>query len=321
MRRWPPVFVTVGGLFATASAKIGSQVIVPYRGDELDFRHLKVSGDLGQVVPSFYAIRDADRLRRLVESSDIVVNLVGRDYETSNFKFDDVHVTAAANVARACRETGVTRLVHVSAASASKDSPSRFLKSKALGEAAVRAEFPGATIVRPSWMFGHEDRLFNRIAFLHMMPTIPGDPVLHNGEAKYRPVFVSDVAEAIVRASRNSDTAGQTYELVGYVRAGSARATGVRRRAHRAGREHAGSAKLGRVARFQAQSVVVPRLAQVLWRGGTEADPAHSVPRGGPQVRRSRSRRVGNFRPSVLPTAHTHAPSPPSSRAPVRAMP
>ena len=189
---------------------------MPYRGDELDYRHLKVSGDLGQVVPAFYAVRDADRLRRLVEGSDVVVNLIGRDYETSNFAFNDVHVAAADNIARAARETGVTRLVHVSAASASEASPSRFLQSKARGELAVRAAFPDATIIRPSWMFGHEDRLFNRIAFMHMMPTIPGDPIFNDGEAKYRPVAVTDVAEAIVRASRSSDAVGQTYELVGY---------------------------------------------------------------------------------------------------------
>jgi uncharacterized protein YbjT (DUF2867 family) len=198
------------------AAKIGSQVVVPYRGDELDFRHLKVSGDLGQVVPAFYAVRDADRVRRLVASSDIVVNLIGRDYETRNFSFEAVHVDAAQTVARACREAGVTRLVHVSAAGAATDSPSRYLKSKALGEAAVRAEYPGATVVRPGWMFGHEDRLFNRIAYLHLMPTIPGDPILHQGEAKRRPVYVSDVAEGIVRASRTLEAAGKTYEFVGY---------------------------------------------------------------------------------------------------------
>jgi len=204
-----------GRLGWAATGKIGTQVVVPYRGDEYDYRHLKQMGDLGQIVPAFYSVRDADRLRRLTESSDIVINLVGRDYETRNFSFEDVHINAAAAIAKACKETGVQRLVHVSAAGATKDSPSRFLSTKRVGEDAVRAEYADATIIRPSWVFGNEDRFFNRIAFMHMMPTLPGDPLINDGKAKFRPVYISDVAEGIIRAARSSEAAGQTYEFVG----------------------------------------------------------------------------------------------------------
>lgn len=156
-------------------------LVIPYRGDEHDYRHLKVMGDLGRIAfhvrPPYYhsalisfcfvqfcPTTDYGRVVKMVEDSDIVVNLIGRDYETSNFSYEKTHVTLAANVAKACKQTGVARLVHVSALNAAADSPSRFLQTKAAGEAAVREHFPEATIIRPAKMFGHEDRLINRIA-------------------------------------------------------------------------------------------------------------------------------------------------------------
>ena len=293
------------GVLLFFTAKNGSQVIIPFRGDESDYRHLKVSGDLGQVVPAFYSVRDADRVQRMVDSSDIVVNLVGRDYETSNFSFEDVNIKAAETIARACRQGGVTRLVHVSAAGASPSSASKFLKTKALGEAAVRAEYPAATIVRPSWMFGHEDRFLHRIAFMHMMPTIPGDPVLHDGEAKSHPVYVGDVAEGIVRAGQNSDTAGQTYEFVGYVlghieKWGGkplllAPGSGGRVAAADTGAGQSSSPERSVAAgrcdahTLQPQTMDVPGGAPILWRSLPATDPACAVPSLCDQVRRAQA--------------------------------
>lgn len=80
-----------------------------------------------------------------------------------NFTFDQVHVEGAARIARICREEGVSKLVHVSALNADKSSSSNFLRTKALGEEAVKQEFPDATIVRPASMYGHEDRFWNRL--------------------------------------------------------------------------------------------------------------------------------------------------------------
>ena len=84
------VCVCVCVLFLTG--KIGSQVVIPYRGCELDYRHLKVMGDLGQIVPVFYSSKNTQEIEKLVENSNVVFNLIGRDYETKNFSFEDVHV-------------------------------------------------------------------------------------------------------------------------------------------------------------------------------------------------------------------------------------
>jgi NADH dehydrogenase (ubiquinone) 1 alpha subcomplex subunit 9 len=196
--------------------KQGTQVVIPYRGDELDYRHLKVMGDLGQIVPLFYSLKDYDSIVRAVKGSHIVFNLAGRDYETGNFSFEDVHVEGARRIAKACRETGVNKLIHVSALNASKSSPSAFLRSKYFGEEAVKSEFDrGTTIVRPSNIFGAEDRFLHRIAYLNMIPVFFGDPVLKNGQQSLQPVYVVDVAQGLINAARDPESASKTYEFVG----------------------------------------------------------------------------------------------------------
>ncbi|KAI0287950.1 NAD(P)-binding protein [Russula brevipes] len=155
------------------TAKAGTQVIIPYR-DEDEKRHLKVTGDLGQIVSMEWDIRNEDQIAECVRHSDIVYNLVGRDYETKNFTFDDVLIK-----------------VHVSHLNASPASTSQFYRSKAAGESAVREAFPAATIVRPGPMFGHEDK------FLTNMPLWPVWWKLNHGETKARPVHVMDVAQAL----------------------------------------------------------------------------------------------------------------------------
>ena len=95
--------------------KTGTRVVVPFRGDEKDVRHLKVMGDLGQIVHLDFSIRDADAIKYAVERSNVVVNMVGREWETRNFSFEDVHVEFPAKLAEICKEVGVERLVHVSA--------------------------------------------------------------------------------------------------------------------------------------------------------------------------------------------------------------
>lgn len=195
--------------------KIGSQVVIPYRGCELDYRHLKVMGDLGQIVPVFYSSKNTQEIEKLVENSNVVFNLIGRDYETKNFSFEDVHVKIPAAIAKASRQAGVSRLIHVSALGAEEASSSEFLQSKWRGEQAVLEEFPDATIVRPASIFGAEDRLLNRIGWLHLIPLKYGDPMIRNGETQFVPVFVSDVAEGLLRIMRDSTTSGKIFEFVG----------------------------------------------------------------------------------------------------------
>ncbi|KAI0632442.1 NADH dehydrogenase [Trametes polyzona] len=188
-------------------AKMGTQVIVPYR-DEDEKRHLKVTGDLGQVVNMEWDLRRPDQIEECLRHSDIVYNLVGREYETKNFSYEDVHVRGAEAIATLAAQAGVDRLVHVSHLNAAHDSPSAFYRSKAAGEEAVKEAFPNATIVRPSIMFGYEDRLLNNIAFWPIWWK------LNHMRTKVRPVHVMDVAQALANVIGMPPVPG-TYNLPG----------------------------------------------------------------------------------------------------------
>ncbi|MBB5706354.1 complex I NDUFA9 subunit family protein [Sphingopyxis panaciterrulae] len=167
---------------------------------------LKPLGGLGQMQFVAVDVREATGVARAVQGSDAVVNLVG--------SFDDmeaVHAKGAANIAAAARQAGVRALVHVSAIGADTASPSAYGRSKGGGEAAVRAAFPTAAILRPSIVFGREDRFINRFAALiRMSPVVP----VIAPKAKFQPVYVGDVAEAAV-AALDASAAGRTFELGG----------------------------------------------------------------------------------------------------------
>ncbi|CAG8572456.1 3902_t:CDS:2, partial [Acaulospora colombiana] len=124
-----------------------------------------------------------------------------------NYPFEKVHVEGAARIARISRESGVARFVHVSALNADKNSKSKFYSSKALGEEAVRIEYPDVTIVRPSVMYGHEDRFLNRLAGTTY------EYALNKGLTRTRPVL--DVAKALEHMLKDENTIGKTCELFG----------------------------------------------------------------------------------------------------------
>ncbi len=173
---------------------------------------LKPMGDVGQIVPLHAAITDEAGVARAVEGAQIVINLVGILTERRAGDFDRIHAEGAGRVARLGRAAGAGRLVHISAIGADATSPSRYGASKAAGEAAVRAAFPAATILRPSIVFGPEDAFFNR--FASMAAWLPVMPVIA-GTTKFQPVYVGDVADAVMAALTRAGAAGATYELGG----------------------------------------------------------------------------------------------------------
>ncbi len=174
---------------------------------------LKPLGNLGQTQFVAADVRNPASIARAVAGADAVVNLVA----ILKGDFTAIQTDGARNVAQAAAAAGVGALVHVSAIGADAESPSAYGRSKGEGEAAVRAAFPGATIMRPSIVFGREDGFINRFARMIAGP-MPGwvpVPVLRAG-ARFQPVFVGDVAAAIVRALGQPDTAaGATFELGG----------------------------------------------------------------------------------------------------------
>ncbi|KAF9124406.1 hypothetical protein BGW39_008236 [Mortierella sp. 14UC] len=190
-------------------AREGAHVIVPYR-DEDDMRHLKIMGDLGKIVPMEIHLRNKDSLEAAIRHSDTVYNLLGRDYETKNFSFADVHVEASGILAELAQKHDVDRFIQMSAMNATIDSPSRFLSTKAEGEDLVRSIIPNATIVRPSFMYGQEDRFLARLAMSRGLSIR-----INGGNTKVRPVNVSDVASAMHKMLDGNNTVGETFELVG----------------------------------------------------------------------------------------------------------
>uniref|UniRef100_A0A0E0CT29 NAD-dependent epimerase/dehydratase domain-containing protein n=1 Tax=Oryza meridionalis TaxID=40149 RepID=A0A0E0CT29_9ORYZ len=196
-------------------AKMGSQVLVPFRGSEDCHRHLKLMGDLGQIVPMKYNPRDMDSIKAVMAKSNVVINLIGREYETRNYGFDEVNHHMAEQLAMISKEHGgIMRFIQVSSLGASSSSPSRMLRAKAAGEESVLKEFPEATIMRPATMIGTEDRILNRWAqFAKNWGFLP---LVDSGSTKIQPVYVVDVAAAIVNSLKDDGTSmGKTYELGG----------------------------------------------------------------------------------------------------------
>jgi uncharacterized protein YbjT (DUF2867 family) len=173
--------------------------------------YLQPSGKVGQVHTVQANLRYPASVEAAVRDSDVVINLVGILAEGGAQSFDAVQAKGAETVAKAAAAVGA-RMVHVSAIGADADSPSRYAKAKAAGEAAVLAAVPSATIFRPSVVFGPEDQFTNRFAALaRMSPVMP----LIGGETKMQPVYVGDVATAIADAVDGKAKAGATYELGG----------------------------------------------------------------------------------------------------------
>ncbi len=177
--------------------------------------YLRPMGDVGQVATFNADLADERAMAALVAGADAVVNAAGIIHEHGKQNFDAVHHQGPAQLARLAQAAGVKRFVHISAISADAAAPSRYSQSKAAGDAAVRAAFPAATILRPSLIFGPEDEFFNQ--FAAMARYLPALPLIGGGATKFQPVYVGDVAEAVVRVLGREDSAGQTYEIAGPV--------------------------------------------------------------------------------------------------------
>jgi NADH dehydrogenase (ubiquinone) 1 alpha subcomplex subunit 9 len=154
-------------------------------------------------------LRNTASIDESVRHSDIVYNLIGRDYPTKNFDLEDVHVEGTRRIVDAVAKYDVDRYVHVSSHSASKNSPSEFYRTKARGEEVAREIFPETTIVRPAPLFGAEDRLLHRLAKASNIFTC------NHMQERFNPVHAIDVGEALERMLHDDTTAGETYELYG----------------------------------------------------------------------------------------------------------
>lgn len=198
----------IGRYVAQRLLKRGARVRIVAR----DPRHaffIRPQGGLGQTQFIAADVTKPESIARAVQGSDAVVNLVG----VLTGAFDAIHVEGARNVAAAAAQAGARAFVQMSAIGADRASPSAYGRSKGEGEAAVRAAFPAATILRPSIVFGAEDQFLNR--FARMMQLSPVVPVIAPA-TRFQPVFVADVARAVASAALEPGAhGGHLYELGG----------------------------------------------------------------------------------------------------------
>lgn len=171
---------------------------------------LRPMGDVGQIATIDADIVEEAPLAQLIERCDAVICAAGT---MAGASFDRVHHRGPALLARLATAAGVRRFIHISAIGADALSSSAYARSKAAGETAVLEAFPGATLFRPSLVFGPEDNFFNRFAALARVA--PALPLIGGGATRFQPVFVGDVAQAILAALDRPATAGKVFELGG----------------------------------------------------------------------------------------------------------
>lgn len=165
-------------------------------------------GQVGQVGFVRADITNRDSVGRAVEGASAVVNLPG----VMSRAMHATHVGGARHVAEAAAAAGASALVHISAIGADPKSEAIYGRTKGEGEAAVRATFPSATIIRPSLVFGPEDELTNRFAALAQFPKLP----VLSPHTRFQPVYVRDLAQAITQAALEPQRfAGKTFEIGG----------------------------------------------------------------------------------------------------------
>jgi NADH dehydrogenase len=201
----------IGSQTVRALAKQGWRIRVAVRRPWQAYRQ-RLLGDVGQIEIVQANVRIAETVERALEGAEAVVYAVGAAFESGRQQFQDLHANGPESAAEAAARLGVSQFVFVSGIGADARSASKAARAKAEGEAAVRAAFPGAVILRPSIVFGPDDKFFNKIAQMAVMS--PVMPVL-GAATRVQPVFVADVARAVAAALSNSALAGQTLELGG----------------------------------------------------------------------------------------------------------
>jgi uncharacterized protein YbjT (DUF2867 family) len=202
----------LGRHIVRALAKTGARMRVAVRRPELA-GHLQPLGGVGQINAVQANVRFPESLRAAAEGADAIINLVGILVPRGKQSFAAINDEGARHVAQASRAAGAKTFIHVSAIGTDRNSPSAYGRTKAEGEKAVLEIDPKAIILRPSIVFGPEDDFFNRFASLARLS--PMLPLIGGGKTKLQPVFVGDVAKAVVAAMTGKAKHGAPYELGG----------------------------------------------------------------------------------------------------------
>ena len=175
--------------------------------------YLKLLGNIGQIDLEKVNIFDEEKIRPIIESSDIVINLVGILFENKIQKFENIHAQFPYLIAKLCKEYNVEKLVHLSALGANINSNSNYMKSKARGEKYILDNIKNSVILRPSVIFGPEDNFFNQFASLTQF--LPFLPLIGGGKNKFQPIYVLDVVKSIITVLEKEKSSNKIYELCG----------------------------------------------------------------------------------------------------------
>jgi len=175
---------------------------------------LKTAGDVGQITLMRANLRNPDSVAVAAAGSQAIVNATGIPFQRGRQRYQSVHVDGLRSLAAAAADRGVQRLIHISGIGAdNRSTKNRYIRSKVEGEGAVISAYETATILRNSVVFGPGDVMFNRMA--RIASSAPFLPLVGDGRAKVQPVFVGDVAAAVVAVLRRPDTARSVFELGG----------------------------------------------------------------------------------------------------------
>jgi uncharacterized protein YbjT (DUF2867 family) len=174
---------------------------------------LAKSVGLARAIPIAADVRSPPTIAAAITGSQSVVNAVSAYVERDGVTYAAVHVQGADDVATACQQQGVTRLVHISGIGANPASRSTYIRARGLGELAVEKAFPAATIMRPSVMFAVDGGFLS--AFAKLAQSAPIIPLIGTGGTRLQPVHVDDVAAAVAMSLRDPSSSGKTYELGG----------------------------------------------------------------------------------------------------------
>jgi uncharacterized protein YbjT (DUF2867 family) len=202
----------IGRHVVRALARTGARMRIAVRRPEVA-GFLQPLGGVGQIIPVQANVRYLDSLLAAANGADAVINLVGILAPSGKQTFNAVQDEGARHVAEAARAAGAKSFLHMSAIGADTNSPSVYARTKAAGEAAVKDVFPDAVILQPSVVFGPEDEFFNRFAALARLS--PALPLIGGGKTRFQPVFVGDVAKAVIAALTGKAQARAMYELGG----------------------------------------------------------------------------------------------------------
>jgi len=215
MRRVATVFGGTGFIGRAVVKRLASRgfIVRVVSRDPVKARRLAPLGGVGQIVPFPADTGSDEAVRAALAGAEVAVNLIGILYERRPGDFERLQGEVPGRVGRMAAAESVARVVHVSAIGADAGSPSAYARSKAAGEATLKAAFPAATILRPSIVFGPEDAFFNR--FAAMAATIPLVFPVVAGDTRFQPVHVADVADAVLAGIDREDAQGKTYELGG----------------------------------------------------------------------------------------------------------